>query len=131
MKKETRSEIGRKAVKKGKWWEWYFAKELGRLLNTKFMRTRASEKALLIHTGDIVCVDRSTLYYQDLSWQVKARERGNPFQWWKKAKDDAHGKKPIVIWQKANKEPLAIMSLKDLTSLLYELEGWRKEKGRQ
>ena len=101
---------------------------MGRLLNTKFVRTRASEKALHVYTGDIVCVDKSTLYYQDLSWQIKARERGNVFQWWEKAKDDAKGKKAIVIWQKANKEPLAILSLKDLASLLFELEGWRKEE---
>jgi len=123
--------LGKRSVKKGKWYEAFFARELSRLLNAKFTRTIASEKRLKVFTGDIVCLDKNRLYFTDLSFQVKAREAGNPFAWWSKAKDDAEGKLPIVIWQKANKPVLAIMSIEDLCKILYELDGYRQEfKGR-
>ena len=126
--KRSKSEIGRLAVKKGKAWELKIAKRLEELLGVKFVRTRAQEKYLKVVSGDIVCVDKSTFYFQDLSFQIKAIEHGQPFEWLKKATDDAEGKKPIIIWQKRNEPTMVLMNLKDLALILFEINGYREQE---
>ena len=120
--------VGRGARNKGANYEREIAKKLSAKFGVDVKRTGAQESAK-VHGGDVNAAKYQDTILNDFFWELKKREAWSIIDWYKKACDDRGGfmTKVVVVASKNNADDYVFMSLDDFTSILVELDGYRKE----
>jgi hypothetical protein len=71
-----------------------------------------------------ICGDGCPL--QEFHWELCDRKSVQLINKWLKTQDDAETRKPCLVWKKTGKAEGVIIRLKDLLSLLYEVQEARQ-----
>lgn len=119
---------------KGKKYEREIADEISKyfkdICGAKFRRTPSPERWKNLTRGDIncqkmfICGDGCPL--QEFHWELCDRKSVQLINKWEKTQDDAETRKPLLVWKKTGKAEGVIIRLKDLLSLLYEVQEARQ-----
>lgn len=119
---------GRGARNKGANFERDLAKKLSQHFGLDVKRTGGTERSKIVNKGDVNASKFQDTILNEIFWEAKNRESWAVLDWYKKACDDAAGTvlKPVVVCTKNFEKEYVFMSLDDLLSILYELEGYRK-----
>lgn len=110
-----------------------YEREIAKILHDKFgvdvKRTGAQER-WKAHGGDVNAPEYENTILKDFFWECKNRESWSILEWYKKARDDNQTarKSTVVIASKNREENYVFLSLNDFLRILYELDGYRKEK---
>lgn len=121
---------GRGARNKGANYERKIAKRLTEKFGIDVKRTGGTERSKIVNKGDVNASKYNDTILNDFFWELKCRESWSILDWYKKAEDDARGTvlKTLVVASKNHEDDYVFMKLEDLLSILYELEGYRKEE---
>lgn len=121
---------GRGARNKGANYERKIAKRLADKFGIDVKRTGGTERSKIVNKGDVNASKYNDTILNDFFWELKCRESWSILNWYQKAVDDAQGTtlKPLVVASKNHERDYVFIELEDFLSILYELEGYRKEE---
>lgn len=119
---------GKSARDKGANYERKIAKRLKDEFGVDVKRTGAQER-WKVHGGDINAAKYQDTILTDFFWELKCREQWQIIDWYKKASYDAGPyQTPLIVATKNREDDYVFLSLDNFLSILYELDGYRKDQ---